>query len=37
MQAAMAVATGVAEVVVCCRAFDERSGFDSAVQAATPV
>ena len=27
MQAAMAVATGVAEVVVCYRAFNERSGF----------
>ena len=26
MQAAMAVATGVAEVVVCYRAFNERSG-----------
>ncbi len=27
MQAAMAVATGVADVVVCYRAFNERSGF----------
>ena len=27
MQAAMAVATGVAEAVVCYRAFNERSGF----------
>ena len=27
LQAAMAVATGVAEVVVCYRAFNERSGF----------
>src|SRR4051812_23680420 len=27
VQAAMAVATGVAEVVVCYRAFNERSGF----------
>lgn len=38
-QAAMAVATGVADVVVCYRAFNERSGarFGAGVQGRTPI